>query len=110
MSSPQQLASSPLSSGALNRQPVNYETKSPLVTAHYAYVEPQHAHPTAYCVFDMLFKLVMSLCLIGSVIALVSIAESNKKAERLVDRLDYISNDLEAITSELDYIHRPMVT
>ena len=110
MPSPQQLASLPLSSGA-NRQPVNYETKPPLVTAHYAYVEPQHAHPTAYYVFDMLFKLAISLCLIGIVIALfVSIGESNKKAERLVDRLDYISNDLEDITSELDYIHRSMVT
>jgi outer membrane lipoprotein-sorting protein len=43
-------------------------------------------------VFDMLFKLVMTVCLVGTLIAFfVSVGESNKQMEHLADKLNTIS-------------------
>ncbi|KAK3192350.1 hypothetical protein K4F52_001563 [Lecanicillium sp. MT-2017a] len=67
-----------------------------------AYSKPQHAHPTAYYVFDMLFKLVMSGALIGIVAVLaVGVADAKSKSTQLIELLETMSIDVDYLADYL---------
>lgn len=107
MSSPQHVSSpSPMLAGGQHRQNAAYDPK----TSTGAYVNPDytkkahtHAHPTAYYVFDMVFKLVSACALIGILaIMAVNMNESKKTGERTNKLINDLDIRLSSVISALN--------
>ncbi len=70
-----------------------------------AYIKPQHAHPSAYYFFDMLFKLIMSAALIGIVAILaIGVADMKKHNSDAADKLGSIRNYLGSLSNSMSSI------
>ncbi|KAJ3493506.1 hypothetical protein NLG97_g4691 [Lecanicillium saksenae] len=101
MSSPHPAASPSPMSPASNRQTAPYETKpnGAGVLVHPPPTKQAHAHPTAYYVFDMLFKLAIAGAMIGLVaVQAMAVAESKAQTKQNKSAIGHLSN----LASDLD--------
>ncbi|KAJ6780950.1 hypothetical protein PWT90_05377 [Aphanocladium album] len=115
MSSPQPVtAPSPVSPPS-NRQTALYDTKAGGAGGFVVNPAPTsqpHAHPTAYYVFDMLFKLVIACGIIGLVaVQATGVAEfkaQTKQGKSANSQLSRLAGDLATIRASISFISDKM--